>query len=298
MQRLPTSIIKCIVVSVIFLMSATALSLPLVEYPHAREMYASQTQEDDYRLTLGALEKINNQWLADREQRLSGSLHKRTFSLDDGRSAKEVFLYYSKQLQQMGGRILFQCQGRSCGSSNSWANTHFHVKQLNGLDDKQFYSVYEIEESTGVRAFVTLYGVTRGNKRSFIQLEVLQTRQQFLIPTTPKVIEDILAQGQDFSLPSFDRDTGQLNDEHLASLLAVLRNKRHWRLAVVAYDFAAGPSSQQQQRSLVVAQGLRNQLLAQGVNDKKIEAYGMGGLVPAMKTGAGLQLLNVVLLTN
>lgn len=298
MQRLPISISKYIFLGAFFLMSANVSSLPLVDFPHARAMYTSMTLEVDYPLTLGALEKINNQWLAEREQRLSGSLHKRTLILDDGYSAKEVFLYYSQQLKQMGGRVLFQCDGRSCGSSNSWANTRFHVKQLYGLDDKQFYSVYEVEDSLGVRSFVALYGVTRGNKRSYVHLESLQTRQQVHISTTPKVIEEILALGQDFSLPNFDRNTGHLNDEHLASLLAVLRHKKHWRLAVVAYDFSAGTSAQQQQRSLMVAQGLRNQLLAQGVKNEKIEAYGLGSLVPAMNTGSGVQWLNIVLLND
>jgi hypothetical protein len=298
MKQFPIIFSRCIILTVTYLISTAASSLPLIDYPQAREVYKSFAQADDYLLALGAFEKINSQWVSEREQRLSGSLHKQTFMLDDGHSAQEVFMYYSQQLQGMGSRVLFRCEGRSCGSSNTWANNHFHVKQLYGLDDKQFYSVYEVEESLGVRSFITLYGVTRGNKRSYMHIETLLTREQVHISTTPKVIEDLLAQGQGFFLPSFDKDTGQLNDKHLASLLTVFRHKRHWRLAVVAYDFSAGTSAQQQQRSLIVAQGLRNQLIAHGVQDKKIETYGLGSLVPNINNGKGLQWLSIVLLND
>jgi outer membrane protein OmpA-like peptidoglycan-associated protein len=266
-------------------------------------MYSSLTSQDDYRLTLGALEKINNQWVPEYEQRLAGTLDKKTFKLDEGHSAQEVFQYYFKQTQQLGGRLLFQCRGRSCGSSNSWANTRFHVKQLYGLDDKQFYAVFEVDgldsdSPSSARSYVTLYGVTRGNKRSFIQLDVMQTRQKLSISATPEVIVEQLTQEKTFTLSGFDSLTGQLKSEHLSSLVAALKQKRHWTIAIVGHDFSPVSLEQQKQASLVLAQGLRDQLIAQGVKEQQIVAYGLGGLVPRVNVNIGMRQLYVVLVNG
>lgn len=275
-----SSVRYCCIFLAFCLLSQTAVSLPLAEYPHATTVFESREQAEDYRLTLGELKKANSQWRAEREQRLGGELYRRTFELDAGITATEVFEYYRQQLVQLKGRELFHCQSRRCGSSNSWANTRFRIKQLYGLDQSQLYSAYEVIAEGQQRAYVALYGVRRGNKRSYVQLDVLTTDQYVAISSSPDVIVQRLSEGQVFSLPGIRDEEQLLESVHLESLKSVLSQRRHWTIALVGHNFSKLPLSQQREKSLTLAQGVREQLLALGVKPGRVHAFGVGGLMP------------------
>ena len=128
------SVFSVFVFCSLLLVGQSSFALPLVHYPHTTEIIHSSVATDDYLLTLGALKKINGQWRSDREERISGTLTRSTRQLDGGHDVSEVFEYYRRQLLQLGAREIFLCQARKCGSSNSWANNRFEIKQLYGLE--------------------------------------------------------------------------------------------------------------------------------------------------------------------
>ncbi|GAA5316019.1 MAG: hypothetical protein AseanaTS_12240 [Candidatus Pelagadaptatus aseana] len=257
-------------------------ALPIADYPHANTIYESSLQLDDYRLALGAMEKINNRWNPEREQRLSGSLLKKTYAIDEGHTASEVFAYLLQQVKQLGGRELFACEGRTCGSSNSWANNHFQVKLLYGLDDRQEYSALEVDHGNAMRSYVVIYAVTRGNKRNYVQLEVIKTRQQLDLHSSSEVITNELKKGNSFVLPGlqWEGDQPVLADAHAKSLVNVIRLQRGSRFFVVGHDFGRGGEVTRQQRSLQYAEAIMNQLQSLGVDASRLSAYGVGGLAP------------------
>lgn len=269
--------------------TAAATALPLVDYPHARIMFSSDSAPDDYRLALGSMEKINNRWLAEREERLSGQLLSQTLALDSGHSADEVYSYYVQQLKQMGARELFRCRGRACGSSNSWANNHFKVKNLYGLDDHQRYSAYEVMADNRSRVYVSLYAVKRGNKREFIQLDRLTTRQQVSVHSTPEVIVAALREGDSFVIPDLDWQSGKpdVADTHLKSLVRALKLQRGWQVAIVGHDFRSAAEASLQAQSQQYAASVRERLIAMGVGKERLQAYGVGSLAPSVKALAG-----------
>ncbi len=153
-------------------------ALNLQAYPSAREVFHSSEQQDQYWLALGVYRKIEGIWQADKAQRLSGLLERTTFELPANHSAEKGFDFFKQQLDELNARELFHCKARDCGTSNSWANNHFKVIQLYGLDQYQFYSAYEIAAANEKPLYVALYAVMRGNKRTYVQLEILRANKK------------------------------------------------------------------------------------------------------------------------
>ncbi len=255
----------------------------LEEYPGASLVATENSVNNDYLLTLGALKKINNRWRAEQEERLQGELNRTTWELPRGHTADEGFEHYLKQLQRLRFEELFSCRARACGSSNSWANNRFGVKLLYGLDRFQRYGAYRL--IAGQRAYyVSLYSVTRGNKRAYVHREVLATRIE--TDTQQKDVNwDTQWRTQGYiSLPLASLDPQQLQTP--ASLAEFLQSLPSQTLAVVGHDFKGDSQSQQQERSLGYAEAIISQIQQAGVDKHQLQAYGLGGLAPVGRSAA------------
>lgn len=255
-------------------------ALPLAHYPHATQISNASLQTDDYLLTLGALKKINGQWRSERDQRLTGDLERVTLELSGGHSVKEVFEYYRQQLLQMSARELFLCGGRRCGSSNSWANNRFHIKQLYGLDQHQYYSALALELDEGKQAYVALYGVLRGNQRSYIQIDVVTSIEQLNLYSSSEVIRERLGQGQSFLIPHLVEQ--QVPPEQLKAIVEALTRQPSWSVAVVGADTKPGKLEVQRARSLESAEAVRQQLIDAGLSAQRFKVFGLGGILPEL----------------
>ena len=124
-----------------------------------------------YTLALGPYKKRDNRWRPDVFKRIQGALIRETYELPRGTDEREVFDFYRGQMAAVGTlqpETLYECSRRRCGDSNTWANDHFRIKQLYGLDQYQFYGVYQWN-----RGVVSLYVVRRGNRRVYVQLDHL-----------------------------------------------------------------------------------------------------------------------------
>lgn len=134
----------------------------IVDYRHSERV--------DYRLALGAIQKVNGVERPEQERRLSGQLTRISYRLPEGLSGQEVFTFFHRQLAEQGGEELFQCRGRRCGSSNYWANQIFAFRRLFGLEDSQFYLAMRLPGVTAV-----VYVVQRGNRQLYAHLDLLET---------------------------------------------------------------------------------------------------------------------------
>lgn len=151
--------------------------LQLDGFPRASLEASSNAVVDDYTLALGTYRKIQGLWRVE-QLRLSGHLQRRTYRLPSNHSAREGFEFFAEQLQQYPAQALFVCHSRDCGESNAWANNHFNILQLYGLDQYQHYAAYQVELPGTQGVYVTIYAVLRGNKRVYVQLEVLLREPQ------------------------------------------------------------------------------------------------------------------------
>lgn len=266
-----------------------AAELPIENYHNARVIFQSNADTDEYLLALGSYKKIAGAWRVDRQQRLSGSLARYTLELPERHSASNGFDFYLDQLQNFSFRELYHCQGRDCGTSNSWANNHFKIQLLYGLDQFQQYGAYEVTTAESTPFYVALYAVQRGNKRVYVQLDVLQVADivELGIAASPEsIIKSLLTSGY-YVFPDFvvDDAKGKANvrikSAHIQALIDVLAQQPGWKIALVGHDYAAAPLAQQQNNSQRYAEQLSAALQEKGVMANRLSAYGIGGLAPA-----------------
>jgi hypothetical protein len=263
--------------------------LKVQQYPGAHEVFQSEQEDDDYLLALGSYKKVDGNWIVDRSQRLSGMVRRTTLELPSDHNAEQGFAFYKEQLDKYNLRELFYCKARDCGTSNSWANNHFKIIQLYGLDQYQFYGAYEITNADEKPFYVVLYAVIRGNKRAYVHLEILHVNKidEFGVASSPETLSKLLNTNGYFVFPELVRDgqSGaqqvQIKKAHIQALVSLLGNETALKLALVGHDYSAGTVEQQQQASKANAEQIKAALVAAGVNAQRIQTYGLGSLAPA-----------------
>jgi hypothetical protein len=287
---------RSVVVILLLLNMAIAVQaneLGLESYPGARVIYQTTEKTDDYTLALSSYKKIAGNWLIDRSQRLKGQLYKFTVELPVGHSLQNGFDFYVDQLNTHSIRELFYCSARDCGTSNSWANNHFKVQQLYGLDQYQQYAAYEVMSSNGKPVYVSLYAVRRGNKRVYLQVETLSVYQVLdlgVASSLESIIKALTNSGY-YVFPDLIADDAQGNSSvqikpaHVNVLVDVLTQKKEWSLALVGHDYAQPTLSQQQSVSMGYAEQIKVALVEKGIDKLRIKVYGVGGLAPAGRGG-------------
>lgn len=266
-----------------------AAELSIQPYHNARIMFQSTGSTDDYVFALGSYKKIAGSWRLDRQQRLSGNLTRYTVELPAGHSANNGFDFYLDQLQNFNLRELFHCTGRDCGTSNSWANNHFKILQLYGLDQFQQYGAYEVTNADAKPFYVALYAVQRGNKRVYMQLDVLHVASvnELGIAANPESIIRALDSSGYYVFPDLLVSDAQglvrikIKPAHIDALVDVLNIRPDWTLAIVGHDYAPVGLGQQQKNAQAYAEQLKAALQGAGIKAERLVTYGLGGLAPA-----------------
>lgn len=266
-----------------------AISLGVQHYHSARVVFQSKGTVDDYILALGSYKKTAGAWRLDRQQRFVGELERYTLELPEGHSASKGFDFYFDQLANFNLRELFHCHGRDCGTSNSWANNHFKIIQLYGLDQFQQYGAYEVTNADAKPFYISLYAVQRGNKRVYMQVEILHVDRRIglgIASSPESIIKSLDANGY-YVFPDMIADdlTGntniQIKQAHLQALVEVLTQQAAWRIALVGHDYAPVPFAQQQKDSQLYAEQLKAALQEKGIATARMTTYGIGSLAPA-----------------
>lgn len=263
--------------------------LKLQAYSAAREVFHTSVQEDNFLLALGSYKKIDSSWIVDRSQHLSGSLERFTYELPADHNAETGFSFFKEQLDKYNLRELFYCKARDCGTSNSWANNHFKIIQLYGLDQHQFYGAYEITNADEKPFYVVLYAVMRGNKRAYVQLDVLHVNKinEFGVASSPETLNKLLTANGYFVFPDFvSKDSQgslhlQVKQAHIQALVNLLSSQSKLKLALVGHDYSATSIIQQQNESQKNAEQIKAALVSAGVDAKRIQTFGVGSLAPA-----------------
>ena len=266
-----------------------AADLKLQPYPNSREVFHTEAQESDFLLALGSYKKIDSSWVVDRSQHLSGSLERTTFELPADHNAETGFAFFKEQLDKYNLRELFHCRARDCGTSNSWANNHFKIIQLYGLDQYQFYGAYEITNADEKPFYVVLYAVMRGNKRAYVQLDVLHVNKinEFGVASSPETLNKLLNTNGYFVFPDFvSKDSAgslhlQVKQAHIQALVSLLALQPKLNLALVGHDYSLVSLTQQQTESKKNADQIKAALVSAGVDGKRLQTFGVGSLAPA-----------------
>jgi hypothetical protein len=126
----------------------------------------------DYLLGLGAFQKVRSRWRLDESDVIRGDLQRITWQVEEGFTAEEGYEWYRAKLPD-DAELLFECEGRACGSSAQWANRIFEQRILYGHDDRQRYGVWRVSSAKETWTLV-LYAVDRANRRHFVHLDRLR----------------------------------------------------------------------------------------------------------------------------
>jgi hypothetical protein len=219
----------------------------------------------EYLLMLSELKKANNVVVADKRKALEGQLTRITYRIPDPHRPDDAFEYFRKQLADQGAEVLFQCQGRNCGSSHYWANDFFGIAQLYGLDRTQQYLAARLGAD-----YMALYTVQRGNRRVYLQLDVVSA-------------EGGSGQIQQLTVAGFARLSieGQALDEvvdQVVQLLAELEPQPYWLVVHQQGGVDAALAS-----SGTLAQQIATGARAAGI--EQVRGFGVGPLVPSVLAG-------------
>lgn len=259
----------------------------------------TESGDSNYRLALDRMQRVNGRVGAGREERIRGDLTRITYRIPDGYSGADVFAYFSGQMLTMGPE-LFRCAGRGCGSSNFWANDVFENRILYGPETEQFYLASAVgEDEEHIQAYVALYVITRGNRRVYAHLDVLELRNITSdVPTVdPEVLALQLQQESSVQVSGlrFDAQDRLTDEVGLGLLVDALQLVPLAKVYVVGHLNTEAPLDTLMERSLRRAQAVRERLLAAGVDASRVDAQGVGPLAPVCRQAPCEARIEVVL---
>ena len=135
-------------------------------YPSSEIVDQTTSSARSHMLVLGALEKVDGDLRPEDYKIFSGRKLSETYYLPEARDTEQVFAYYRSQLE-LAGKLVYWCEGRSCGSSSYWANKIFESSILYGPEQYQSYGVFELAKG----AYYSIYVAQRATRKIYVHLE-------------------------------------------------------------------------------------------------------------------------------
>jgi len=254
----------------------------LKRFPHSALVEFNQLSGQEYRLATGSVRKVNNQWQAEAEKRVSGDISRFTYRIPDGYSVDDVLNYFVEQLDTINAEYLYRCNGMACGSSHRWTNTILGIKRLNGPDKQQRYIAGTLL-SNGKQYFFALYIIERGNRRVFSQIDIVTKSQSVLTNSDSGIIIRQLKGLEYVVLPKtlFNDDLEiKKTAKPLLDELSKLLNNRELRLIhVVGHYYGSTDIGKSRLDSQKMASAVKKELSQRGVV-KQMSTEGLGFLAP------------------
>lgn len=227
------------------------------------ELVSQSTQTvRDYRFPLGAVVKINREVRIDREQQLSGQLTRTTWEMPKSFDPSQLLQALRDQVVTQRGDILFECDGRDCGTSNIWANDLFNNADLYGRDDFQRYFAAKLDDQ-----FLASYAVRRGNRRVYLHLDQITEAQQ----AAPWLV--LLEDRGWAKLPSIE--------EPVLKQLADYVQNNGLSIRLVGHQQGSDQGIAQQ-KSIRLVDQVAAFMEQQSLNSDQYETHGVGALAPSV----------------
>ncbi len=262
--------------------AASELPLQIDPFPDSTEEFSESKQGTTYRWVYSPVKKVSNQFIADEEERVKGNLSRAIWVSPSGFTADFVHKHYLKQIMSLGSNVRYDCAKRGCGRSHVWATQIFKYPNLYGLDDHQYYATGNFS-SEGFSGVWVLYTAKRGNNRSYTLLDILTHEQ----------IQDGEVK---FSIGNwfYVENAEDFRVQDLSSFINNEGNDINVLLVGHSILDAANPLAGNEE-SLNLARSVRNQLIANGIDENRVLARGLGALAPAYSPSVPEQRVDVLL---
>jgi hypothetical protein len=282
------------------------------------EIIERELQRDiNYRIVLGALERVRGEVIPEDSERLRGDVTKITYEVSQEFTGGDVYTFYKEQLTAKNYEVLYSCEGRECGSSNYWANDVFRNRILYGPERNQHFIAFRVNPALEESPYFSVYIITRVNRKIYVHIEIVEpagTQELEQIAAIVEIEEPQISQrlnsaeGSSFLqrlrdqgsviLPpvSFQSSDGLAGPADVESLVFALNSDLAISVYVVAHLKQDGrPLQELMRRSLVRANSLRQALIAAGIDAQRIEAAGVGPLAPNCASGNCEERVEIVL---
>ncbi len=257
---------------------------PLVDrFPDSTLDEIEVAEDANYRLVLGNLKRNRGNVVAEDSLRLRGDVTKLTYQVSQEFSGAEVYQFFRQQMREKNYSELFSCSGRACGSSDYWANDIFSNRILYGPVGNQYYLAMRTDDSAGPPAHISLYIITRANRRIYAYLEIVEERvsRGVVSGASPELLETLNARGA-VSLPTivFAADNVLGDNANLLPAVELIQSNPELQFYLVVHLDGEGTLEELLARSTSRAQFLKQQLVDLGVNGERLVARGVGPLAP------------------
>ncbi|MDF1766073.1 MAG: DUF4892 domain-containing protein [Gammaproteobacteria bacterium] len=249
---------------------------------------------------LGNLQRTRGEVVPAAAEKLRGRVTQIVYALPEDFEGGEVKEYFDAQLKERGYEVLFDCEGRACGSSNYWANDIFKRRILYGPERNQYYIAARAKTALEEDPYLSLYLITRANRRLYAYLEVVET----VVASDPQILinEGLLAQALltegSVILPpvAFTPDGEVESPEAIAYLVRLLQQNPSLSVFIVSHTaLGADGLNAARERSLTRAKSVRATLVEQGIDGVRVVAEGIGPLAPACPLSDCAERLELVI---
>lgn len=255
-------------------------------------------EDTSYRLVLGTLQRNREVIVPEDSVRLRGDVTKLTYQVAQGFDGNDVQTFFEEQIEEKGYEVLFSCSGRGCGSSNYWANDIFRNRILYGPERNQYFTALRVPQEAGSPAHISLYVITRANRRTYAYLEVVEENVSsgVISMASPELLEILNERGA-VSLPGvqFASDNELAEESDLQEALELVQSDPETGFYIVVHLNGDEPLDQLLARSKARAEFIRSELVAEGVQADRLIAEGVGPLAPGCELADCSERVELVL---
>lgn len=270
--------------------SAEAVADLLPQYPRAELVeFEDAKKVATHELITGALRSKGGNIVPENSEFVTGRRIASTWFIPNEQRTDLVYRFYRERLVPKG-TLLFECEGRECGSSNHWANNIFRRPILYGPPQYQHYFLLRIDEAASTY-YVATYITMRGTRKLYVHADVIVREAQYTDLTGSAIVDALVRDGH------FVIDAGA-GEAVVASVLEAMQLEPLLRIAVVGHRRKQRGEALEQAitRSKQVAESYRARLIEAGVNGTRLQAFGVGPLAPMNRKV--IDRLELVLISN
>lgn len=134
------------VITVSSFISEISSASSIVPYREAKIENTVILNNHNYVIPLSKIQRAGRGWAPEKVLDIDAQVTRFTFKIPRSSDLDEVYRFYLNQVKQADTNTIFECDGRSCGSSNAWANNFFNDYRLYGADDNQSLVVLQNEQ--------------------------------------------------------------------------------------------------------------------------------------------------------
>jgi len=248
---------------------------------------------DDHWVILGAIERIKGAVQPEAEERLKGKLTRWLWQIPAGHNVDESFAFLKKQVPASTIN-LFECDGRSCGLSNDFANQVFIQSILYGRDSDQKYWV-GLDKGTRNTLWV-IYGAQRSNKRVYLYVEKLVIK-----PDQVMMLDEYVNKGEMNTfldrgymvIKELNETAANLSDEQVVKVKSVLQRYPTQKFALVVHRYNKVENQRLVDETQIEAQSALDQIAKAGGFIQHLYAHGAGAMLPREGLSSRIELVEL-----